>query len=270
MKANYSKLLLNLVGMLGLAGANLLTTVPSEAIEIINPKLTVFAKAFTLTEPTSTTRKDSTKPQAHLAQGSGAVNPRPSIFNEPPYNRSGRTKPSEPAPTTTPRAKPTTPPTEVPTTETPSTIPTTPGRNNTQSKNLVELTESNSSFKTLTAALKAAGLTQTLQGKENFTVFAPTDAAFAKLPPDALRDLLKPENKEVLVKILTYHVVKGKVLSTDLKSGEVKSIEGGGINVKVDPAKGVTVNDVKVIKADIQASNGVIHVIEQVMLPPDL
>jgi uncharacterized surface protein with fasciclin (FAS1) repeats len=136
--------------------------------------------------------------------------------------------------------------------------------------NLVTLLEKNESFKTLAKALKAAGLTETLQGKGLFTIFAPTDAAFAKLPADALKDLLKPENKEVLVKILTYHVVSGKVLSTDLKSGEVKTVEGGAINVKVDPVTGVTVNDAKVTQADIQGSNGVVHAIDNVILPPDL
>jgi uncharacterized surface protein with fasciclin (FAS1) repeats len=118
--------------------------------------------------------------------------------------------------------------------------------------------------------LKAAGLTATLQGKDNLTIFAPTNAAFAKLPPDALQELLKPANKEVLLKILNYHVVHGKVLSSDLKSGELKSLEGGTINVKVDPANGVTVNDAKVTQADITGSNGVIHAIDQVILPPDL
>jgi uncharacterized surface protein with fasciclin (FAS1) repeats len=271
MKANYSKLLLSLASMLGLAGGSLLITLPSKAIEAINPNPTVFQNASTAT-------KENIKPQKQLAQGGGAVNPRPSIFNEPPYNRGGRTTPGQtvPIPSNTPkpkptrRPKPTTPPTEVPTTETPSKTPPDAGTTNTQDKNLVQIAESNGSFKMLTAALKAAGLIETLQGKENFTVFAPTDAAFAKLPPAALRDLLKPENKEILVKILTYHVVSGKVLSTDLKSGEVKSIEGGAINVKIDPAKGVTVNDAKVTQADIQGSNGVIHVIDQVMLPPDL
>ncbi len=144
------------------------------------------------------------------------------------------------------------------------------GSSSTSSKNLVALAEADGSFTTLTKALKAAGLTGILEGKDNYTIFAPTDAAFAKLPQDAVRDLLKPENKEVLVKLLTYHVVKGQVLSTDLKSGEVKSVEGGAINVKVDPATGVTVNEAKVVKADIRGSNGVIHAIDQVILPPDL
>jgi uncharacterized surface protein with fasciclin (FAS1) repeats len=134
----------------------------------------------------------------------------------------------------------------------------------------VALAASNDSFKTLTAALKAAGLTETLSGKGPFTVFAPTDAAFAALPQDALQELLKPENKDILVKILSYHVVPGNVTSSDLKSGEVKTVEGGAVNVQVDAAKGVVVNDAKVVQPDIKASNGVIHAIDKVMLPPDL
>lgn len=132
------------------------------------------------------------------------------------------------------------------------------------------LAAANDSFKTLTAALKAAGLTETLSGEGPYTVFAPTDEAFAALPQDALQDLLKPENKEILVKILTYHVVPGNVQSSALTSGAVKSVEGGAIDVKVDSASGVTVNDAKVVQSDIQASNGVIHVIDKVILPPDL
>ena len=122
----------------------------------------------------------------------------------------------------------------------------------------------------LAKALKAAGLEDTLKGDGPFTVLAPSDAAFAKLPQDAVQDLLKPENKEVLVKILTYHVIPDRVLSTDLKSGEVKSVEGGPISVKVDPASGVQVNDATVVQPDVKASNGVIHVIDNVILPPDL
>jgi uncharacterized surface protein with fasciclin (FAS1) repeats len=132
------------------------------------------------------------------------------------------------------------------------------------------LAEKNGSFKTLLTALQAAGLTETFKGKGPFTIFAPTDAAFKKLPADALKDLLKPENKEVLIKILTYHVVSGKVLSSGLKSGEVKSLEGGSINVKVDAATGVMVNDAKVTQPDVEGSNGVIHAIDNVILPPDL
>lgn len=193
--------------------------------------------------------------------GGGATNPKPSIFNEPPYNR---------RPGTPPATAPTTPP---PTTQPPTTAPSppiAPGATEPSKENVVALAAANDSFKTLTAALKAAGLTETLSGQGPFTIFAPTDAAFAQLPQDALQELLKPENKDILVKILTYHVVPGNATSTELRSGEVKTVEGGAVNVQVDPAKGVSVNDASVVQPDIKASNGVIHAIDRVMLPPDL
>lgn len=199
------------------------------------------------------------------AGAQGVLNPSPSIFNEPPYNRAGRRAPAPVTPGTTPAETPSTPST---TPEPPAPAETPSSTTGTQ--DVVTIAEANGNFKTLTAALKAAGLESTLQGKGPFTVFAPTDAAFAKLPQDALQELLKPENKQVLVKILTYHVVPGQVLSTDLKSGNVKSVEGGAITVKVDPQQGVMVNDAKVTQADIKASNGVIHVIDNVILPPDI
>ena len=123
------------------------------------------------------------------------------------------------------------------------------------------------SFKTLVTAVKAAGLVETLKGKGPFTVFAPTDEAFAKLPPGTVENLLKPENKNQLVAILTYHVVSGKVMSKDLagKKTMAKSVEGGEISV--DATDGVKVDNAKVVKADIEASNGVIHVIDAVIMP---
>jgi uncharacterized surface protein with fasciclin (FAS1) repeats len=124
------------------------------------------------------------------------------------------------------------------------------------------------SFNTLVAAVKAAGLVDALKGPGPLTVFAPTDAAFAKLPAGTLDDLLKPENKEKLKGILLYHVVSGKVMSTDLK-GTVKpaTLQGATLTI-VAAASGVTVNGANVTKADIGASNGVIHVIDAVVLPP--
>ena len=212
---------------------------------------------------------------AGAQQPTGATNPRPSIFNEPPYNRSRTPAPAPGAEPTTPSAQPS-PQTE-PTTPAPApgTAPTTPapapGAAQPSNENVVALAASNDSFKTLTAALKAAGLTQTLSGKGPFTIFAPTDAAFAALPQDALQELLKPENKDILVKILTYHVVPGNVTSGDIKSGEVKTVEGAPVNVQVDSAKAVTLNnEAKVVQPDLKASNGVIHAIDKVMLPPDL
>lgn len=141
-----------------------------------------------------------------------------------------------------------------------------PGSMMTSEKTIVQIASTNGSFKTLTAALKAAGLISTLSSPGPFTVFAPTDAAFAALPKGTVEKLLKPENKAMLVKILTYHVVSGEVLSTSLKSGNVKTVEGGSVRVKVSP-RGVMVNNAKVVKADIRASNGVIHVIDKVIMP---
>jgi uncharacterized surface protein with fasciclin (FAS1) repeats len=305
MKVDYNrKLLTKLAGLVGATGASFLMSFSARANEVLNPNPGVFSEApynrgqrvlvnaeYTPSEPELAKQGKKPVPGKNRVSQSnqrGGINPSPSIFNEAPYNRSGRTagqtNPTVPTPST-PEATPTLEPTQVPTTETPpvpeNQKPPTDkppqaqpkpsgGSSSTQGKNLVALAEADGSFKTLTKALKAAGLTEILQGKDNYTIFAPTDAAFAKLPQDAVRDLLKPENKEVLVKLLTYHVVKGQVLSADLKSGEVKSVEGGAINVKVDPKAGVTVNEAKVTKADIIGSNGVIHAIDQVILPPDL
>ena len=134
-------------------------------------------------------------------------------------------------------------------------------------KDIVAIASGDAQFKTLTKALGAAGLVTTLQGKGPFTVFAPTDAAFAALPKGTVENLLKPENKALLTKILTYHVVPGSVVSTSLKSGDVKSVEGSSLKVGVNAGK-VTVSGANVVKADIKASNGVIHVIDKVLMPP--
>ena len=133
-------------------------------------------------------------------------------------------------------------------------------------KDIVATATEAGQFNTLAAALKAAGLVETLQGDGPFTVFAPTDEAFAALPEGTLEKLLMPENKDKLVKILTYHVVPGKVMSGDLESGMVKTVEGSDVKVKVSDA-GVKVGKAKVVKADVPASNGVIHVIDTVILP---
>jgi len=139
-------------------------------------------------------------------------------------------------------------------------------------KNIVETAVGAGSFKTLVAAVKAAGLVETLSGPGPFTVFAPTDEAFAKLPKGTLESLLLPENKEKLVSILTYHVVAGKVTSGEVvKLDKAKTVQGGdvSISVKTDANKKSTVkiNDANVVTADVAASNGVIHVIDAVILP---
>lgn len=122
-------------------------------------------------------------------------------------------------------------------------------------------------FTTLAAALTAAGLVDTLKGEGPFTVFAPTDAAFAALPEGTVETLLKPENKDKLIAVLTYHVVAGKVMSGDLVDDmKATTVQGGEITIDLD--NGAMVNDAKVTAADIGASNGVIHVIDKVILPP--
>ena len=122
-------------------------------------------------------------------------------------------------------------------------------------------------FTTLVAAVQAAGLVDTLKGEGPFTVFAPTDAAFAALPAGTVEDLLKPENKDKLVAVLTYHVVAGKVMSADIagKSMQVASVQGG--NLSIDAMNGAKVDGANVVTADIETSNGVIHVIDAVVLP---
>ena len=123
-------------------------------------------------------------------------------------------------------------------------------------------------FKTLARALEAAGLVETLKGKGPFTVFAPSDEAFAKLPSGTLDNLLKPENKEKLVAILTYHVVPGKVMAADVvKLSEAPTVQGAKAKVKVVNGS-VMIDGAKVVKPDIETSNGVIHVIDAVILPP--
>jgi uncharacterized surface protein with fasciclin (FAS1) repeats len=138
-----------------------------------------------------------------------------------------------------------------------------------QASTVVDIAASNPSFTTLVEALKAAELTETLSGKGPFTVFAPTNEAFAALPKGTLEKLLQPENQKTLQKILTYHVVSDNVLSKDLQSGDVATVEGGSVTVKVSNDK-VKVNNANVVSADIKANNGVIHVIDRVILPPDL
>lgn len=138
-----------------------------------------------------------------------------------------------------------------------------------QDKNIVELAVGSESLSTLVAAVKAAGLVETLSGEGSFTVFAPTNEAFAALPEGTLESLLKPENKDKLVAILTYHVVGSKVMSTDLTNG-MEAVTVQGEKIKVDLTSGVKINNATVTTADVKASNGVVHIIDTVILPPSM
>jgi uncharacterized surface protein with fasciclin (FAS1) repeats len=124
-------------------------------------------------------------------------------------------------------------------------------------------------FKTLTAALKAAGLVETLSGEGPFTLFAPNDAAFQKLPKGTLAKLLKPENKAALQQVLKNHVLSGTVLSSDIKAGNVTTLAGSNVAVKV-VGKKVTLDKATVLRADVQATNGVVHIIDSVLVPANL
>lgn len=132
---------------------------------------------------------------------------------------------------------------------------------------IVDIASSNEDFSTLVAAVNAAGLVETLKGDGPFTVFAPTNAAFAALPAGTVQDLLKPENKDKLVAILTYHVVPGEVTSDQLAGQRMDVATVQGQTVHIDGRNGVKVNKARVTTADIMASNGVIHVIDRVLLP---
>ncbi len=179
------------------------------------------------------------------------LNPNPSIFNEPPYNRTGATS----APMTPPMPTPM----EMEMDE-PSAM---------SSNSIVDIASSEEAFSILTAALSAADLVDVLAGEGPFTVFAPTNAAFEALPEGILEALLAPENRDVLVAILTYHVVPGEITASDLMEGDVDTVAGSPIMVMLSDG-GVMVNDANVVQADIMASNGVIHVIDRIILPPDL
>ena len=135
-------------------------------------------------------------------------------------------------------------------------------------QSIAQIAAANKDFSTLVAALKAAGLAKVLSEPGKYTVFAPTNEAFAKLPEGTLKKLLMPENKDKLVAILKYHVVDGKVMKADVKPGKVKTLEGSDITVSVKDGKVMLNDSAEVTATDIKASNGVIHVINAVLIPP--
>jgi uncharacterized surface protein with fasciclin (FAS1) repeats len=153
-----------------------------------------------------------------------------------------------------------------------SSMPTATSQTTTSSKNIIQIAEHNHQLSTLVSALKAAGLVNTLEGNGPFTVFAPTNRAFAALPKSTLKTLLEPAHKALLASILTYHVVPGALKASQIASGPVKTVEGATFTVNAAKGK-VTITDgrgstVRVVKPNIAASNGVIHVINGVLLPP--
>lgn len=162
-------------------------------------------------------------------------------------------------------------PAETPTATVPPVTPTPTATIATQ--NLAQLAKSAASqkqFQTLIRAVQAAGLTEQLAKPGPYTIFAPTDAAFSALPKTTLDQLLEPANKQQLVKLLAYHVIPGGITSQQLTSGQVKTIEGSPVQITVDRASNsITVNNAKVTQPDIPASNGIVHIVDQVLLPPN-
>jgi uncharacterized surface protein with fasciclin (FAS1) repeats len=178
----------------------------------------------------------------------------------------GTTTTPVPTTTTTPATTPSGGSMGTPGTTTPGGSMSTPTKKAPTGKTIVTLAAGNKNFTTLVKALKAADLVDTLSAEGPYTVFAPTNAAFAKLPKATLANLLKPENQEQLKKVLTYHVVPGAVTSKQLKAGAVATVEGSNVTVKIKGKK-VTINNANVLLADVKASNGVIHAIDTVLIP---
>lgn len=187
----------------------------------------------------------------------GTMSPAPTGTMSPAPT--GTTSPAPTGTTTTPAGGTTTPGGTTKPTKTPATT--------TTGKTIVDVAAGNKSFTTLVKALKAADLAGTLAEAGPYTVFAPTNAAFNKLPKGTLTNLLKPENKAQLQKVLTYHVIAGEVTSKTLKAGKAATVAGAEVTVKIK-GKNVNINNAKVTQADLKASNGVIHVIDTVLLPP--
>lgn len=242
--------------------------------------------AATSTKPASTVKPTAVpaKPPVEKPTVSETTSPVKPTLAKPTAGKPVVDKPTVSETTDSPAEKPaasetTTPPTSPSSTEKPSSSesPTAPGKPSTTEQpgaseapnTVVGMVNSSNSFKTLAAAIKAADLDATLSGKGPYTLFAPTDQAFAALPKGTVETLLKPENKDKLVKVLTYHVISSETATGDLKPGKVTSVEGSAIDVK-QAGKDLMVNDAKVLKADVKASNGNIYVIDKVILPPDL
>jgi uncharacterized surface protein with fasciclin (FAS1) repeats len=230
----------------------------------------VWAQASALASPTSSTsskKKVAAEPPVKSAPSGtvptplappGGISDKPAPVGAEAPAGGVNTAPSPTTPDTPPPKEPQLP------TDTPKPSSSAP---KATGDTVVGVASGNQQLKTLTAAIKAAGLEETLAGKGPFTIFAPTDEAFAALPPGVVDALLKPENKEKLAQLLTYHVVSGKVESKTLKSGDVPTLLGQPIAVKVQ-GNAVNLNgESKVIQADIPASNGVIHLVDKVIIP---
>ncbi|MBW4563405.1 MAG: fasciclin domain-containing protein [Mojavia pulchra JT2-VF2] len=262
MNNQQSRRLLSKTFGLAIATASLIIGVPTSAQPQVTPS----------PSPTRTPGATPGTPSPSPTRTPGATPGTPSPSPTPTPGATPGTP--SPSPTPTPGAgTPSPSPTPTPGAGTPSPSPTpTPGSTQgTTSGTIVDVASADSSLKTLVTAVKAADLANTLTGKGPFTVFAPTDAAFAALPKGTVEKLLEPENKAILQKILTYHVVPNAIYSNTLQpTQQVKTVEGSPVSIKLEKNGKVTVDQATVTKADIKATNGVIHVIDQLIIPADL
>jgi uncharacterized surface protein with fasciclin (FAS1) repeats len=232
----------------------------SETSETVPVKPTMVKPAVGKPVGEKPTVSETTASPAEKPASETAVPPTSPSSPDKPSSSESPTAPSKPSSSESPTA-----PDKPSSSEQPSAQPSAAESTTT----VAGMVSSSNSFKTLASAIKAADLDATLSGKGPYTLFAPTDQAFAALPKGTVETLMKPENKDKLVKVLTYHVISSETTTSDLKPGKVTSVEGSAIDVK-SAGKDITVNDAKVLKADVKASNGIIHVIDKVMLPPDL
>lgn len=278
-----------IVSLTGLVGFMAVASLPAVA-EPLKKVVTESKPAATSTKPASTVKRTAVpaKPVVEKSAVSETAETTPvkptlvkpvaekPVVGKPAVSETP-TSPSE-KPAAEPPASPSSP-VKPSSSESPA-VPTAPGKPSSSEQpsapaasesttTVAGMVSSSNSFKTLAAAIKAADLDATLSGKGPYTLFAPTDQAFAALPKGTVETLLKPENKDKLVKVLTYHVIPSEAATSDLKPGKVTSVEGSPIDVKASGQE-IMVNDSKVLKADVKASNGIIHVIDKVMLPPDL
>lgn len=258
MKTNYRiRLTQRLAVLTSIMGLGTLLCVPAMAKPAVKGAGSSAGMAHTKQDASPTTTPNTGATPTTTPDTGATPSPTPSTGATPTTTPGNRT-----APTTNPgtRTAPTTTPGN-------RTAPTN-GGTGSSSQNVVQVASGNSSFSTLVQAVTAAGLANRLSGRGPFTIFAPTDQAFAALPQGAVELLLKPENKRLLQQLLTYHVVPGKLTANRIKTGKLDAL-GGGLAVEVQGNK-VIVNNASVTQANIQASNGVIHAIDRVLMPREL
>jgi len=233
---------------------------PAPASPISAPSTPTVPTTPSITAP-SITAPSMTAPSITAPSMTAPSNPTSTTPMQMPTSPTSPVKPTLPGTSATP-----TTPANHPAAQTP-TSPTTTPRTATANGTIADVAAANSTFKTLVSALNEAELTEVLKGQGPFTVFAPTDAAFNALPAGTVDELMKPENRATLVQLLKYHVVSGDYPSSRLAAGQLPSTEGSPITVTVANGK-MKVNNANVLQPDITATNGVIHAIDQVMLPP--